>query len=877
MSIFKNTCLMNYLRVILFVFLFILPNLRLNAQIKLGSEAFPKIGTNFLYANVKLYPEKKLQINDLGIDEWDISTFTPTVFDTIRIKKPKKTRYGKRFPDAEIALVSSPLKIQYLRIDSGKVYQTGLIGDFMEIKIPVLLQFQDKFLYKNNETRLNILYGDTVVSKFVSPYFHKPGTDSIRADITYQFEARIDAEGYLKTPFGKYKTVREVIFVHKRVRGYKYAIFGWTPAPEYSLNKRFTIYRWYSEENGMQLAEAYVNKHDYIENIRYQYNSPMRIAFTAKHVSCKGGNDGFVELNISGGIPDYQYEWSNGNKSRNLIKAKAGTYNVEVTDNKGRKISATYTVTEPLVALTALFDVKNVSCRGANNGSVKLDIVGGKQPYDFIWSNDSTDFEINKLRPGTYRIWIKDAGTCQIIDSVEITQPKIKLKASMDKKYVSCFNGSDGALTPIVEGGTPPYRFLWSNADTNKIAKGLKAGKYSVTITDANGCTYQKESQVKQPSEPLVISKKIKPVSCFGGTNGAIEISVQGGKPGYAYFWSNSTNNKNLRRVPSGYYELIVTDNNECTLKDSIFIPQPQSPLVLAHGKKNISCFGKHDGSVIVTVTGGTPDYDFLWSNGATKNNLKKLSAGIYTVKVSDKNNCFSYDTVEVLAPEKALFIDFDKKDISCTGENSGEIKLFIEGGTPDYSVIWNNKQTETNLSKLKAGKYSVTVTDKRNCKLKKEFSITEPKEALKIKVEKIDIDCFNEKSGSIYITATGGKPAYSFEWSNGEYAQNLIGLGAGKYTVSVTDNNQCKRIEIIELKQPEKLKIKADITPTEKDKTTGSISIDVTGGTKPYSILWDEGQTTEKISNLRKSIYEVTITDAKDCLLTKEFELKEK
>ena len=868
---------MSHFRTILIFFLIILLIYPINAQIKLGSETFSKIGTNYIFANVKLYPEKKIHINDLGIDEWDISTFNPTVFDTIRLKKPRKTKYGRRFPDAQIAIVSSPLEIEYVRLDSNKVYQVGLISDFMEVNIPVLLQFKDNLLYRNSETRLNIIYADTTFTNFISPYFHKPGTDSIRADITYRYEARIDAEGYLKTPLGRFKTLREVVFVHKRVRGYKYSVFGWTPAPEYSLNKNFTIYRWYSAENGLQLAEANINKHDYIENIRFQYDSPMRLAFSAKHVSCKGGDDGFVDLLVSGGIPDYEYEWSNGNKNQNLRNVKAGTYNVTVTDNKGREISATYTVTEPLVALYALFDVKNVSCPGASDGSVTLEINGGKEPYDFIWSNDSTNFELQNLRPGTYRVWIKDAGTCVINDSVEITQPEMKLHAFIEKKHVSCYNGSDGKLTAVAEGGTPPYHFEWSNKDTSYAATGLRAGTYSVLVTDANGCSYKTEGLVKQPSTPLVLTKNIKPVSCYGGSNGVIELSVKGGKPGYTYFWSDSSENKNLRGVPTGYYMVTVIDNNECSIEDSIFVPQPHKPLIISHGKKDISCFGDTDGSAIVSVTGGTPGYNYTWSNGMTKNSLKKLPKGIYKLKVTDQNNCIAYDTVEIIGPDRALFIDFEKKDVICTNGNTGEIKLFIEGGTPDYSAIWSNKQTDTELKSLKAGKYSVTVTDKHNCKLKKDLIITEPKEPLLIKFEKIDIDCYNEKSGSIYITAQGGKPGYIYEWSNGEHAQNLIGLGADKYTITVTDNNLCKRIEIIELKQASELKLKADITPTESDKQTGTISINITGGAKPYSILWDEGQTTEKIINLRKGIHEVSITDAKDCQLVKRFEVGEK
>jgi hypothetical protein len=866
---------MSFFKAISLVFLMFLLNIKLSAQIKPGSENFPKIGTNFMVANVKLYPQKKIQINDLGANEWDISNFTPTVFDTIRLKKPRKTKYGKRFPNAQIAIVSSPVNIEYLRFDSGKVYQVGLIGDFLEVKIPVLLQFKENFLYENNEVRQNIIYGDTTYSKFCSPYYYKPGTDSIKADITYEYEARIDAEGYLKTPMGKYKAIREVLFIHKRVRGYKYSVFGWTPAPEYSLNKRYTVYRWFSTENGLPIAEAFINKHDYIEKIRYQYDSPMRLSFSAKHVSCKDGNDGFVELNVSGGIPDYEYDWSNGNKSKNLINTKAGTYNVTVTDNKGRKISGAYTVTEPLVALSAIFDVKDVSCRGANNGSVALDIIGGEEPYDFIWSNDSSNYEMSNLRPGTYWIKIKDAGTCVIIDSIKIGQPEMKLHALIEKEHVTCYNGSDGRLIAVVEGGTAPYHFKWSNADTSYAAANLKAGTYSVTITDANGCNYSADAKVKQPSEALVITKDIKTVSCFGGSDGSVKLSVKGGKPGYAYFWSDSTDNKSIKNVPSGYYAVEITDNNNCIITDSVFVPQPEKPLIVSHGQTDISCFGKIDGTAIVSVSGGTPAYNYLWSNGTTKNSLKKIPEGIYTVKVSDKNNCVTYDTIEIFGPQKALFIDVDKKDIICKGKNTGEIQLIIEGGTAEYSVVWNNKKEGLFQKDLKAGKYSVTVTDKHKCKLKKEIIINEPKEALLLKVEKIDIDCFGQKSGSIYITASGGKPGYSFEWSNGEYAQNLIGLGAGDYTVTVTDNNSCAITKAIKLNEPAELKANAKIIPSGTDNTSGSIKLNITGGTKPYTILWDDGQTTDFIQNLAKGVYGVTINDAKDCQLIKEFNVK--
>ena len=180
-----------------------------------SSSEFPSIGTNFIMAVSQVYPQKKLDIRDLGDKNWDLSMFSPTAFDTIRLKPTKKTRFGKRFPEADVAMEITPVQVEYLAIDSGRVYLTGLIDDFMEKKLPVLLRFKDKLLYKNPYLKIDEQYSDTSDTYFISPYYHHPGTDSIRADIRYIRTGRVDASGKLITPLGEYQTEREVIFIEK--------------------------------------------------------------------------------------------------------------------------------------------------------------------------------------------------------------------------------------------------------------------------------------------------------------------------------------------------------------------------------------------------------------------------------------------------------------------------------------------------------------------------------------------------------------------------------------------------------------------------------------------------------------------------------------
>jgi hypothetical protein len=857
-----------FLKLILFILIFFLSGYPICAQSTVND--FPSPGTNFIMGKIQVYPRQKIGIRDLGNQSWDLSAFLPENFDTIRLMEPLKTRYGRRFPDANIAMVSSPVQIEYLAIDSGSIYLTGLVDDFMEKKLPVLLRFQDRLLYKNPHLAIDEHYSDTSSTTFLSPYYSHPATDSIRADINYIRTGRVDASGKLITPTGKFDTEREVIFIEKIVKGYKYSVFGWTPAPEYSLNKHYTIYRWYTKELNLPIAEAVLNEEDYIEYIRYQYDSPMRLSFTGENVSCKDGSDGSIQLTVKGGIPDYTYEWTNGANTRDLSNLLAGTYGIVVTDNRGRKISSFYTVTEPQFSLKANLVVKHVSCRGMKDGSIKLSLSGGTAPYDFKWSIDSINETISNLGPGKIYLRAVDAGGCFIYDSVEIVQPLEKLSVGFETKHVSCHNGNDGSALVIPSGGTGPYRFLWADGDTSSFKQYLGPGQYELIIYDINNCTSKGKVIIKQPDSPVKISSLVKPVSCHAGSDGSIDLNVSGGKGPYRYLWSDSTDQKNRKGIESAYYHYLVIDNNNCEIQDSVFVPQPMSPLSVSFQKKNVGCFGESSGEIKAIVSGGTKDYSFAWSDGANKPELIKLKAGNYSLKVTDKNQCSITETVEILEPEKPLFADFEKFDVKCHQGNDGSIILTPEGGTPDYTYQWSNKSNQKDLQNIKAGKYSVIISDRNNCRLKKDFEIVQPDKSIEIDIQKKDADCHGAKTGTIHLQVKGGKPGYDFEWSNGATTPNILGIGAAKYTVWITDANLCKTTRIIEILEPEKLEIHSVSKNPEKDMDNGSIKIEISGGTKPYSILWDDGRTSDMADKLKNGPHDVQVTDARDCRISK-------
>ncbi|MFN8256895.1 MAG: SprB repeat-containing protein [Bacteroidales bacterium] len=846
-----------------------------NVQAQYTPDEFPLAGTNFVVAKSLVFPAKKIGIRDLGSTVWDLSMFNPSTFDTIRMVDPKKTRYGRRFPESEIALVTNPVKMEYLVIDSGKIYLAGLIDDFMEKNIPVLLKFPDKVLLKNPWLKTDEEYADTSETHFASPYYHQPGTDSIKAEIFYVRTGRVDAQGELITPLGKYQVEREVVFVEKRVRGFKYSVFGWTPAPEYSVNRHYTYYRWYKKDVKLPVAEAYLNEDDYIEYVCYHYDSPMKLNFTGEDVSCKGGKNGKVDLTVIGGIPDYTYQWTNGAQTQDLDSVKAGTYRVVVTDNRGRTISSFYTVSEPIIELQANVEVRNVSCRGNRDGSALLSISGGKAPYDFVWSNDSVNETISNLSPGIIKYMVVDAGGCRIVDSIEIKQPERKLTFNFDLSQVSCFNGSDGHAELLPDGGTPPYRFIWDDGDTSTIRDNLKAGMHKVVAYDKNNCTAGETLTIKQPETPLKINKEIKAVSCFGWNDGGAEMKVSGGKPPYQYFWSDSSTNNSIKGYSAGDYKVTISDRNNCQVVENVTIPQPASALMVTNLKSDVKCFGGNDGEIKISTTGGTAPYNYSWSNGSNKPEIKNLTKGSYLVKVTDKNQCFETATIDIVEPEKPLFADFEKVDVKCKNGNNGSIKLTVEGGTPDYNYLWSDKKNLKDLENLKAGNYNVVITDKNQCRIEKEIKITEPADLIEIFAEKIDVNCNGEKSGSAYLTAKGGVPGYDFEWTNGEKSQNLVGIGAGKYTAVVTDNIGCTQSKIIEIKEPDKLTIKAIRKNPEQGQNNGEIKIEVSGGTNPWTVIWEDGHTGFERKNLATGSYPIQVKDAKGCILSEEIDLK--
>jgi hypothetical protein len=288
---------------------------------------------------------------------------------------------------------------------------------------------------------------------------------------------------------------------------------------------------------------------------------------------------------------------------------------------------------------------------------------------------------------------------------------------------VSCNGGIDGSATASATGGTAPYSYSWSSGANTATASGLSAGSYTVTVTDASSATATANITITEPSA-LSASATATDASCNGVADGSVDLTVSGGTTPYTYSWSNSATTQDLAAVAAGTYTVTVADANGCTTNAGATVGEP-SAIAASATASNVTCNGLADGSVDLTVSGGTAPYTYTWSNSATTQDLAAVAAGTYTVIVADANGCVANAGATVSEPT-ALSASATATNAPCNGGN-GSVDLTVSGGTAPYTYSWSNGATTEDLAAVVANTYNVTVTDANGCVANAGATVSEP------------------------------------------------------------------------------------------------------------------------------------------------------
>jgi RHS repeat-associated protein len=633
---------------------------------------------------------------------------------------------------------------------------------------------------------------------------------------------------------------------------------------------------------------------------------------TVTPASCVSTPDGAIVLTVSNLTGAITYAWVGPEyaaSTANISAIKAGQYTYTATNGSQCKATGTVTVGAPLYSVSAT--VTNPACHGGSTGSATATLLGGIAPHSLEWKDASQQIISTAtstgaiLAAGTYTVTATGGG-CSTTSTLVVSEPE-ELTVSLIPTDVTCFGQTNGSIATVAAGGTAPYSYSWqgpqSFTSSNAQLSALAAGTYTLVLSDARQCTAQytpaSSVVVNSPAEILVI---VTPETTQGHARASV---TSGGVAPFTYLWSNQQNTDIATGLKAGtVYTVTATGQDGCSASSAPYSPNNGCGISITMDQVTaMSCYATNNGSISVSVTGGTAPYTYAWTGPEYTGNTEEitgLSNGVYTLMVTDNNNCTAITSATVQRP-LGLTAALTETQITCHDLVNGSIITAVSGGIPGaapapdlYLFSWkkdgNSFAATKNLTALAQGVYEVTITDANNCQIVLSKTIVNP-DLLAANAVKSDITCFGNTDGKADVTVTGGTAPYTYAWTKlgGGYTstlEDIQNLTAGTYNLIVTDSKGCTAQASAVINAPASLLIltldsKTDITCAGTSNGTAQIS--ASGGYGSITYAWklfgntiaitgtEEDQTTLKAGD-----YTVYVTDAGGCVKSQAVQITE-
>ena len=649
-------------------------------------------------------------------------------------------------------------------------------------------------------------------------------------------------------------------------------------------------------------------------------------------ISCFGATDGQITATITGGEPQYNYEWirdgislETGTTDTTFQKSglEPGTYTLNVASAGGsvsvpaQTTSRSLTLSAPVQLVITSAVANDISCFGGDDGSISVSLSGGTAPYryriantgNFIAATGNT-FDIPVTSQGNYPLFIRDANDCQVdfggnltisqpVDQIQITElgtshvDNTENQGSIGVLEIDVINNTGIAQTDWTRNGAP---YAPTGASTQTRLVNLPAGNFNVVLTDNNGCTASLDVPIviTEPGPLGITSLSGTNIPCFGDATGSITATVTG-TPDFTYIWEKQgdpsftgDNTNTISGLSAGTYTLRLTDGSTAPAEIAMLtLTEPGSAVTATATPRNVSCNNGNDGTITITASGGTGDYEYALDGGALQsvNTFSGLSAGTYAITVTDGNGC-SFDINTTVTQPDAIEVAEVLTNVTNNGGGDGVIAITINGGTAPYDVTWLGPNgftsNQPDISTLVAGTYTLEIRDVNNttnsggCYHVENFTITEPGPLDITNVDTIDVNCKGEATGSISVTAIGTDPTYSWEFEGtpiaGANSNTLVAIVAGIYTVTVDDATANPPVvQAITVGEPDAfLTAEAFITNIScHDADDGSILVTAQGGTGDYEYSMDGGanfQLGNTFTDLNEADYNIVVRDENGC-----------
>jgi len=600
-------------------------------------------------------------------------------------------------------------------------------------------------------------------------------------------------------------------------------------------------------------------------------NTPLSASINTVSPNCFGGTNGSATVTPSGGSGSYTYSWNpNGCLSSNPTGLTAGNYTCFLSDSLGCNTMLTVTISDH----NQLFNsgespTHNVSCFGGSDGVAWTSPVGGTGPYTYSWTAPASGFasSCSGLPAGTYTCLITDSLGCTVAVNPAIQQPAAPITISMATMSSPTCGQAYGSANATVNGGTNPYNYSWNPTGQNSAFLGsVGAGIYTVTVTDANGCTLTDTAHVTNANAPIVTATSTN-VSCYGGSNGTATANATGGITPYTYSWNNpgSSVTAGITGQTAANLTVFVTGYNGCVGSQAVTISQPDSLSGVITSTNPVCASGT--GIAVMNATGGTVPYTFNWSpTGGNTATASGLVSGTYTCNVQDAHGCTAVNTTSIFIPSPIVITPTQTSNL-CFGYVGASATVSVSGGVMSYSYSWNNGQTGSTASNLVAGTYTCTVKDMGGCTATQNFTIVDPPNLVVVTTSH-NISCFGLCDGALSVSATGGTGAYTYSWDNGATSVNLASMCKGTHQCTVFDGNGCQNFDTAGVIEP--LQIAANVSGTTSScggACDGTLSAIVTGGTGAYTYSWTPaGPSGASTLQVCAGAYTCAVNDGNGC-----------
>ncbi|MEM9050983.1 MAG: gliding motility-associated C-terminal domain-containing protein [Bacteroidota bacterium] len=632
--------------------------------------------------------------------------------------------------------------------------------------------------------------------------------------------------------------------------------------------------------------------------VEIQAADPISILEIVENILCTGDDNGSIDVEISGGIAPLDITWTGPNgfnsADEDLFDLEPGEYTLAVTDQALCTEQITIEIIEP-AQLEVEVVVTEPDCN-LSNGSLEAVITGGtiSADYQVEWTDELGDLVSNlalveNLDPGSYSITVTDDNGCQVMQDVALSNPGGDVVPTVTPE--TCADQMNGSIDLEINDVAEPFTVTWTGPDgftsNDEDISGLSGGTYTYVIEAADGCVFSESLEVLSP-DGLGVTSSITN-TCFGVSEGEIELEILGGEEPYTITWTGpngfSSDQPIIADLAAGDYTVSIVDNIGCDF-DSTYRLTESPEIIAVLTSQAVACFGESNGSVDLELSGGVSPFSVSWIGPADfesgDEDISNLAPGQYEVTITDANSCELTETTQIDEPDEIDVIEIVTASGCADEPNSGSITLEVTGGEPGgYLFDWLGPNDFTasgveSIENLDPGTYTYTVTDQANCFISNSIDINEvtPIEA---SINSSNPNCFGESSGSAEVIVSGGMSPYQISWAgpNGFAADTPIieSLEAGDYSIVITDDVGCDLSDQITLTQPDSLTLElSSATATCENTGDGSIEATVSGGTEDYSFEWQgpDGFTSSElnISALLPGEYNLTLSDANGCVV---------